>query len=123
MDLQERWEANQAKKAFDEAMQQAQAEMRPVLMNASNEQTKSRYATYEILDNAIRPIYTKHGFSLSFNSGDCPIADHVRIVCEVSCGGHRIYPHIDMPADGKGAKGGDVMTKTHAMGAAIISWE
>jgi hypothetical protein len=25
---------------------------------------------------------------------------------------------IDMPADGKGAKGGDVMTKTHAMGAA-----
>jgi hypothetical protein len=32
MDLQERWEANQAKKAFDEAMQRAQAEMRPVLM-------------------------------------------------------------------------------------------
>lgn len=25
---------------------------------------------------------------------------------------------IDMPADGKGAKGGDVMTKTHATGAA-----
>jgi hypothetical protein len=27
--------------------------------------------------------------------------------------------HIDMPADGKGAKGGDVMTKTHAVGSAV----
>ena len=33
-------------------------------------------------------------------------------------GGERTY-HIDMPADGKGAKGGDVMTKTHAMGSAV----
>lgn len=119
MDLQERWEASQAKKTFDEAMQKAQAEMRPVLMNASNNQTNSRYATYEALDTAIRPIYTRHGFTLSFNMADCPTPDHVRIVCEVACGGHSTYPHIDMPADGKGAKGGDVMTKTHATGAAI----
>src|SRR5690606_32576023 len=32
--------------------------------------------------------------------------------------GHSRAYHIDMPADGKGAKGGDVMTKTHATGAA-----
>lgn len=119
MDLQERWEASQAKKNFEEAMQKAQAEMRPVLMNADNTQTKSRYATYEALDTAIRPIYTRHGFTLSFNMADCPTPDHVRIVCEVACGGHSTFPHIDMPADGKGAKGGDVMTKTHATGAAI----
>src|SRR5690348_14516166 len=67
MDLQERWEASQAKKIYDEAMQKAQSEMRPVLMNADNDQTKSRYATYEALDSAIRPIYTRHGFTLSFN--------------------------------------------------------
>lgn len=119
MDLQERWEASQAKKNFEEAMQKAQAEMRPVLLNASNDQTRSRYATYEALDSAIRPIYTRHGFTLSFNMADCPTPDHVRIVCEVACGGHSTFPHIDMPADGKGAKGGDVMTKTHATGAAI----
>lgn len=119
MDLQERWEASQAKKNFEEAMQKAQGEMRPVLMNAANDQTKSRYATYEALDSAIRPIYTRHGFTLSFNMADCPIPDQVRIVCEVACGGHSTYPHIDMPADGKGAKGGDVMTRTHATGAAI----
>ena len=119
MDLQERWEASQAKKNFEEAMQKAQAEMRPVLLNAANEQTHSRYATYEALDSAIRPIYTRHGFTLSFNMADCPLEGHVRIVCEVACGGHSTFPHIDMPADGKGAKGGDVMTKTHATGAAI----
>jgi ERF superfamily len=119
MDLQERWESAQAKKIYDEAMKQAQAEMRPVLMNANNSQTNSRYATYEALDNAIRPIYTRHGFSLSFNTADCPLENHIRIVCEVACGGHSTYPHIDMPADGKGAKGGDVMTRTHATGAAV----
>lgn len=119
MALQERWEAAQAKKAYDEAMKAAQAEMRPVLVNADNKQTNSKYATYEALDNAIRPIYTRHGFSLSFDTADCPLPDHVRVVCEVSCAGHSKLPHIDMPADGKGAKGGDVMTKTHATGAAV----
>lgn len=119
MDLQERWEANQAKKAFDEAMKLAQAAMRPILVNASNSQTNSRYATYEALDAAIRPVYVKHGFSLVFGTADCPLPDHVRVICEVSCGGHTITPHIDMPADGKGAKGNDVMTKTHATGAAL----
>lgn len=119
MSLQERWEANQAKKIYDEAMRAAQEEMRPVLLNAKNDQTKSRYATYEALDGAIRPIYTRHGFTLSFDTADCPLPDHIRIVCEVACGGHRTHPHIDMPADGKGAKGGDVMTKTHAAGAAV----
>lgn len=119
MDLQERWEANQAKKAYDEAMRQAQAEIRPIVVNAENNQTNSRYATYEALDAAIRPIYVKHGFSLEFDTADCPKPDHVRIVCDVSCAGHTRTRHIDMPADGKGAKGGDVMTKTHATGAAV----
>jgi hypothetical protein len=119
MDLQERWEANQAKKAFGEAMMNAQADMRPILVNAENSQTRSRYATYEALDAAIRPVYIKHGFSLVFGTADCPLPDHVRVICEVSCAGHTITPHIDMPADGKGAKGNDVMTKTHATGAAI----
>ena len=42
----------------------------------------------------------------------------VRVLCYVSRGGHTRTYQIDMPADGKGAKGGDVMTKTHATGAA-----
>lgn len=105
---------------FDGAMASAQEEMQPVRADANNPQTKSKYASYAALDAAIRPIYTKHGFSVSFDTGDGAPADHVRIVAKVAHrGGHRERPHIDMPADGKGAKGGDVMTKTHATGAAV----
>lgn len=111
-------EADEAEKAFNTAMAAAQAEMTVVATNMTNSQTRSRYADYAKLDKALRPIYTKHGFSLSFNDGEGAPADWVRIVCHVSNSGHtRIY-HKDMPADGKGAKGGDVMTKTHAVGAA-----
>ena len=67
----------------------------------------------------MRPIYTKHGISLSFDTADGAPLDYVRIVCYVSKGGFSRTYHVDMPADGKGAKGGDVMTKTHATGSAI----
>jgi hypothetical protein len=71
-------------------------------------------------DRALRPIYTKHGFSLSFDTADGAPADHVRVVCRSrTATATSEPPHLDMPADGKGAKGGDVMTKTHAIGAAV----
>ncbi len=117
--MRQKMVALEAEQAFNEAMSAAQAEMRPIAADAENPQTKSRYASYGALDRAIRPIYTKHGFSLSFYSGEGAPADHVRVACKVSRGGHSERPHIDMPADGKGAKGGDVMTKTHAAGSAF----
>lgn len=111
--------AFEAKRDFQMAMTAAQIEMRPVLVNATNDQTKSKYVTFEALDGAIRPIYTRHGFALSFGTDSSPLADHIRITCQIShIGGHAENRHIDMPCDGKGAKGGDVMTKTHAVGAA-----
>ncbi len=112
--------ASEAERAYDAAMTAAQIDMRPVAVDANNPQTKSRYASYGALDGAIRPIYTTRGFSLSFGTGEGAPADHVRITCRIAHNaGHRETAHLDMPADGKGAKGGDVMTKTHATGAAI----
>lgn len=117
--MQERLVAKTAEAAFNEAMSAAQSEMRPVSADAHNPQTRSRYATYAKLDNAIRPIYTSHGFALSFDTGDAP-AECVRVLCYVSHrAGHARTYKVDMPADGKGAKGGDVMTRTHAMGAGM----
>lgn len=117
--MQERVQGREAELAFNRAMNAAQAEMRPISANASNPQTKSRYATFDKLDRALRPIYTHHGFSLSFDEGESPKPDHVRVLCYVAhVDGHTRTYHRDMPADGKGAKGGDVMTKTHAAGAA-----
>jgi hypothetical protein len=117
--MQERVQSRQAQIEYDNAMQAAQAGMQRIRADANNPQTKSKYASYGALDRAVRPIYSNNGFSLSFDTGDSAPIDHVRIMCRVAhIGGHRESHHIDMPADGKGAKGGDVMTKTHAMGAA-----
>jgi hypothetical protein len=119
MAMRERMEAKHAETAFNIAMKNAQAEMRPIGADALNPQTKSKYATYAKLDSVLRQIYTKHGFSLSFDEDDSPKPDHVRVVCYVAHeAGHTRTYRKDMPADGKGAKGGDVMTKTHATGAA-----
>jgi hypothetical protein len=119
MALRKELELEESKQAFDGAMKDAQAEMVPVVKDKDNAQTKSKYASYAALDRAVRPIYTKYGFSLTFDTGNADDTSEVRMLCDVSRDGRytRQY-HIDMPADGKGAKGGDVMTKTHATGSA-----
>ena len=119
MEMRERIEDKASEKAFDLAMTQAQSEMRAVAVDSNNPQTRSKYASYFALDRAVRPVYTKHGFSLSFDTGEASESS-VRVMCRVAHNeGHARTYHIDMPADGKGAKGGDVMTKTHATGAAV----
>jgi len=119
MAMHERLVLRDAEAAFVNALKEAQAEMRPISADADNPQTRSKYASYAALDKALRPIYTQHGFSLSFDEGDTDKPDHIRVLCYVSHdGGFTRTYRKDMPADGKGAKGGDVMTKTHASGAA-----
>lgn len=121
MAMRERSLAVGAEQAFNAAMTAAQTEIGRIPANKLNPQTKSMYATYDQLDKVLRPIYTKHGFALSFDEGDAPAdkPEYVRVLCYVShVGGHTRTYRRDMPADGKGAKGGDVMTKTHAAGAA-----
>lgn len=120
MEMRRQMKAEQAELEFDAAMSAAQEEMQPVRADANNPSTRSKYASFAALDAAIRPIYTKHGFAVTFDTADCPKEGYERIVAKVSHpGGHRERPHIDMPSDGKGAKGGDVMTKTHATGSAV----
>jgi len=120
LDMQERVLDRDAKMAFSRAMSAAQSEMKRVAADGDNPQTRSKYATYAALDRVLRPIYTNHGFSLSFNTEEAPHENTVRVTCDVAhVEGHEKHYQVDMPADGKGAKGGDVMTKTHAAGAAM----
>lgn len=119
LDLQERILNRNAEQAFNAAMSDAQKETGRVSADATNPQTRSKYASYAALDRALRPIYTNHGFSLSFDTGDAP-EGYVRVVCYVAHrDGHSRTYHADMPADGLGAKGNAVMTKTHAAGSAM----
>lgn len=118
--MQERVMEKQAETAFNIALNETQAEMRRIAADANNPQTKSKYASYAALDRVLRPIYTERGLSLSFDTADGAADGYVRVVCYVShSAGHTRTYRVDMACDGKGAKGGDVMTKTHAMGSAF----
>lgn len=118
MAMKERMDAKEAEVSFNDSMSDAQAKMRPISADLTNPQTRSKYASYAKLDGKLRPIYTDAGFSLSFDTDDSPKEDHVRVLCYVSHkAGHTRTYKADMPVDGKGAKGNDVMTKTHAFGS------
>jgi hypothetical protein len=120
MQMQRELATIRAKAEFNASMSSAQKLMRPIAADAVNPQTRSKYASYAALDSKLRPIYTDHGFGLSFNTADGAREGWIRVVCNVShIGGYDKDYHVDMPADGKGAKGGDVMTLTHAVGAGL----
>ena len=119
MSMYERSASLEKERTFNDAMTAAQKEMQPIIADDYNEQTKSKYPSYAALDRAVRPIYTRHGFSLSFNTEPDAPELHVRVVCYVAACGHTRKYQADVPADGKGAKGGDVMTRTHAAQSAM----
>lgn len=120
LQMQERILDRNAEQGFNQAMSKAQTDMRPVVRDASNEQTRSRYARLETIDRQIRPVYTNCGFSLSFGTDDCPLEGHIRITCDVShTGGHSKRYKADMPLDMNGMKGNQNKTATHAHGSTM----
>jgi hypothetical protein len=117
--MQERIMAKQAEVSFDEAMMACQQEIPAILRNKNNQQTSSRYADLEAINEAIVPIYTKHGFSLSFSTADCPVAEHYRVTCLVSRSGYSRSYQGDIPNDVTGLKGNANKTRTHAFGSTM----
>lgn len=109
----------EAKNSFNDAMEAAQNEISNVVPDAKNTETGGKYATFLALNRALRPVYLKHGFSLSFTGAESTKPDEVLIVCDCSHkGGWTKQYMLPMPCDGKGAKGGGVMSKSHATLAA-----
>lgn len=105
--LVESWNANRAKEAFSAAMNACQQEMPLVLHNDENTQTHKTYANLEAVNRIVKPCYTKHGFSIQFAEGEAKTEGEVRIVADVlHAGGHERRYFIDLPKDGRGAKGG-----------------
>ena len=110
--------ADTAKLEFNRAFSAAQEEMQPVTRDASNDQTRSKYARLETIDAAIRPICTRHGFAMSFDSE--PIADGVRIICEITHReGHSKTYRLEAGLDTAGAKGNANKTPMHGLGSAV----
>lgn len=113
--------AKQAKRAYDQARSQLEIELIPIATDCANPQTRSKYASLGQVVRAIRPLYSRHGIVVDFDTAESPLGEMwVRVLAYVAhSGGYGFVRHVDMPADGKGAQGRDVMTRTHAIGSAV----
>lgn len=118
--MQERIMTQNAKMAFNESMRLAQTEMPKIKRNKENKETHSKYADLEAVTDEAVPIYTKHGFSLSYGTADCQIPGHYRItgLCAHSAGFERSY-QADVPIDNTGPKGTQNKTMTHGFGSTM----
>lgn len=113
--LQERWEANEARKAFARDYAIVQTEIHSVVKKSSNPQTHSKYADLSAVIESARPVYTRSGFSIIFYEGKSDAQEHVRICADVlHIMGHKETFYYDVPLDGVGIKGNANMTKIHA---------
>lgn len=101
MALQERWQANQARMAFDEAISNAKAEIKPVIRNAKGHNDK-RYADFAAIASAVDPIITKFGLSYRFKTQQ---TDRISVTCVLSHKeGHFEETTLAGPPDTSGSK-------------------
>ena len=118
IEMQERQEARTAKQEFVKALNAAQSEMEIIVKDKKNEQKNTLYARLESVNKKVMPCITSHGFSPSLSerpsTPDHPVREgDRRFVLTLShVGGHSQEYIGDFPIDGKGAKGGNVMSET-----------
>lgn len=118
MEMQETWEKRRATEHYNDAMALAQGEMTQISRDSVNTQTRSQYASLAALDAAIRPIYTRHGFSIEFDE-ESASDTHTLVIAYVSCGAETRKRRKWVPVTTTGFKGQQMMTPTHASIGAV----
>lgn len=101
MEFQERWDRNQARKAFDAAIAAAKAEIPPIVKNATGHNSK-KYANFAAIASTVDPIISKHGLSYRFRTNQ---TDKIAVTCVLSHrDGHSEETTLSGPADASGSK-------------------
>lgn len=114
LDIQLKWEANEARKAYSANMVLVQKEMPSIGKALKNEQTHSKYAALDEIICQAKDVYTLHGFSISFYEGTTDKPEHIRVCADVIHSmGHKETYFYDVPMDGKGIRGNANMTMIH----------
>lgn len=113
MDLQERWEKNQARKAFDEAMAAAKSEIPIILKNkhvgfdsrkAGAARTDYHHEDLAEIARTVDPVLAKHGLSYRFRTSSTP-SEPITVTCVVSHrAGHSEENTLQGPRDESGNK-------------------
>lgn len=106
LDMYERISERQAKADFHAALAQMQPEL-PVITEKGEikhgKQLISKYALFEDIQKAIRPVLTEHGFALSFRLGR--LEDKVAVTAILShTAGHSEQTTIELDRDQSGSK-------------------
>lgn len=102
MDLQERWEKGQARKAFDAAVSAAKAEIPVITKNATGHNNK-QYADFAAIARVVDPILGKHGLSYRFRTSQDEKTIHVTCVLSHR-DGHNEDTTLAGPHDASGGK-------------------
>jgi hypothetical protein len=113
LDMKERLDRREAETAFNEAMVLAQEEVQPVARTTENTVTHSFYAKLEEVDAAIRPIYLRHGFSLSYSTVAPLVVGNIRVECRCARGSHVERFYREAGPDTLGPKGSPTKTALH----------
>lgn len=100
MELQGKWEANEARKAFFEAVAAFKENPPEVLKDKENSQFKSKYTTLGNLLKTVNPLLGKHGLSVSFTLSQ---AEKITVTCVLSHRmGHSESVSLSAPPDTSG---------------------
>ena len=104
MELQTRWDANNARKQFHIAMSSFKANLPTVLKDKTNSQYKSKYASEDALINTINPELSKNGLSATFEFPENQ-GDKITVICHIThAKGHRESVSLSGPVDNSGSK-------------------
>lgn len=119
MDMQMEMMRFQAEIAYNSAMRDAQAEIPHIPANKYNDHTKSKYADLDAIDTIIKPIYIKHGFSVSFDTRKMENGDVKTMAYVRHTQGHKETHELHGALDMAGAKGNANKTGIQATGSTV----
>lgn len=116
MDLQERWDANQARKAFDIAMANAQSEIPTIVKNRlvnfegknGGRPTLYRHEDLAEIVETIRPILHKHGLAHRFQTAQKIETGLITVTCIITGHGHREETPLCARPDGNSSGMNDI---------------
>ena len=120
LEMQFRLTERSAAQQYSEALAKCQQDLPTIYAAEANTHTDSHYANLAAINKAIVPIYTRHGFSLSFGTEPSDKENHIVIVCDVRhVGGHGAQHRYEMPYDLSGPSGRTNKTMVHGSASAI----
>lgn len=102
LSLQQRWEANEARKAFEEAMGAFKAETIVILKDKTNPQYNSKYVSLGTLIATVTPFLSKHGLSATWEIDQ---SQGIKVSCVITHRqGHSKVCSLIVPPDKSGSK-------------------